>query len=98
MIVPIIILSILLLICLGLFVYLYIYTKRLASWVYNLQKTVNINNQQIIPEIKEEITNLKNNPAEFTKRFSILEIKINNIINALETFNNGFMTRQSMMI
>jgi len=97
MIIILIISIVISLVCLGLSVYLYIYSKRLSSWVYNLQKTVNIINQQIIPEIKEEITKLKNNPAEFTKRFSLVDFKINNLIKAVENFNNGFGYRSSTM-
>lgn len=66
-------------------------------------KTIEENSKNIeiitseIKDIKNDITSLKENPAEFTKRFSIVDLKINNLSKALETFNNGFNTRQSTM-
>ena len=97
MIVLIIILSIISLSSVGLSIYLFIYNRRLARWVYNIQKSVNEINQKVIPTIRDEIVELQKNPAEFTKRFSRVDLKMNNIISALQTFNNGFDTRPSTM-
>lgn len=66
-------------------------------------KTIEENSKNIetitseIKDIKDDITYLKENPAEFTKRFSMVDLKINNLTRTLETFNNGFDTRQSTM-
>lgn len=83
-----------------------IYLISLGFYFSELNKTIKIietnsaNIEKINSEletIKSDIIYLKENPAEFTKRFSMVDLKINNINKALETFNNGFSTRQSMM-
>ena len=97
MIAIIIILSLISLSCLSLSIFLFIYSRRLARWVYNIQKSINQLNQEIIPTIRNEIVELQKNPADFTKRFSLVDFKISNLTKAIENFNNGFAYRTSTM-
>ncbi len=50
-----------------------------------------------LEEIKSNIKTLQNNPAEFTKRFTLVDFKIKNLENVIETFNHGFNPNQSYM-
>ena len=97
MIAIIIILSLISLSCLSLSIFLFIYSRRLARWVYNIQKSINTLNQETIPTIRNEIVELQKNPADFTKRFSLVDFKISNLTKAIENFNNGFAYRTSIM-
>jgi len=47
--------------------------------------------------IKADIQTLQNNPAEFTKRFTMVDFKIKNLENVIQTFNHGFTPNQSYM-
>lgn len=47
--------------------------------------------------IKNDIQILQNNPAEFTKRFTLVDFKIKNLENIIQTFNHGFTPNQSYM-
>lgn len=47
--------------------------------------------------IKSDIQTLQHNPAEFTKRFTLVDFKIKNLENVIETFNHGFNPNQSYM-
>ena len=97
MIAIIIILSLISLSCLSLSIFLFIYSKRLASWVFNIQNKLNKLDQETIPIIRDEIVELQKNPADFTKRFSLVDFKISNLTKAIENFNNGFAYRTSIM-
>ena len=52
---------------------------------------------QEISDLRKDITTLKSNPAEFTKRFSVVDIRLNKMENILSTFNNGFKYQDSWM-
>lgn len=52
---------------------------------------------QEINDLRKDITTLKSNPAEFTKRFSVVDIRLKKMENILSTFNNGFKYQDSWM-
>ena len=43
-----------------------------------------------IADLRKDIIDLKNNPAEFTNRFSVVDFRLKKMEDILSTFNNGF--------
>ena len=50
-----------------------------------------------LSSINEDIKQLKENPAEFTKRFSMVDFRLKKMEDTLTTFNNGFRSQESWM-
>ena len=50
-----------------------------------------------ITEITTEISKLKENPANFTNKFSLMDFRLKKMEDTLETFNNGFKYQESWM-
>ena len=50
-----------------------------------------------IPDLRKDIIDLKNNPAEFTNRFSVVEFRLKKMEDILSTFNNGFRYNEAWM-
>jgi len=50
-----------------------------------------------IADLRKDIIELKNNPAEFTKRFSLVDFRLKKMEDILSTFNNGFRYNDAWM-
>lgn len=50
-----------------------------------------------IADIRKDITDLKNNPAEFTRRFTLIDFRLKKMEDAIALFNNGFKYQESWM-
>lgn len=50
-----------------------------------------------IADIRKDITDLKNNPAEFTRRFTLIDFRLKKMEDAIASFNNGFKYQESWM-
>lgn len=50
-----------------------------------------------IADLRKDIIDLKNNPAEFTNRFSVVDFRLKKMEDILSTFNNGFRYNEAWM-
>lgn len=50
-----------------------------------------------IADLRKDIIELKNNPAEFTKRFSLVDFRLKKMEDILSSFNNGFRYNEAWM-
>ena len=50
-----------------------------------------------IAGLRKDIIDLKNNPAEFTNRFSVVYFRLKKMEDILSTFNNGFRYNEAWM-
>ena len=50
-----------------------------------------------IADLRKDLIDLKNNPAEFTNRFSVVEFRLKKMEDILSTFNNGFRYNEAWM-
>lgn len=50
-----------------------------------------------ISDLRKDIMYLKNNPAEFTNRFSIVDFRLKKMEDVLASMNNGFRMQESWM-
>lgn len=50
-----------------------------------------------IADLRKDIIELKNNPAEFTNRFTLVDFRLKKMEDIISSFNNGFKYQDSWM-